>query len=172
MLNTEDLAILKKQEAQGKISIHLDPFYSSSQPTTEASTSTMFAPLDPHTYTPSGFVYTQLPPDTTQNNKPSIPHTHTIQTIHREPQQPYIPHPRQPSPRDHANQFNLSIARPKLDFPSFNGDEQFNWLRQCEKYFALASVPMDTWVSLATLHCHGTAQTWWRSLRTPSTYIH
>jgi hypothetical protein len=58
MLNAEDLAILKKQEAQSKITIHLDPFYSSSQPNTEASSSTMFAPLDPHTYTPSGFVYT------------------------------------------------------------------------------------------------------------------
>jgi hypothetical protein len=31
---------------------------------------------------------------------------------------------------------------------------------------------MDTWVSLATLHCHGMTQTWWRCLRTPATYIH
>jgi hypothetical protein len=31
---------------------------------------------------------------------------------------------------------------------------------------------MDTWVSLATLHCHGLAQTWWRYLRTPAPYIH
>jgi hypothetical protein len=31
---------------------------------------------------------------------------------------------------------------------------------------------MDTWVPLATLHCHGITQTWWRSLRTPANYVH
>jgi hypothetical protein len=66
----------------------------------------------------------------------------------------------------------LSIARPKLDFPTFLGDEPFNWLRQCEKYFSLTNVPMESWVSLATLHCNGITQTWWRSLRAPSSYVH
>jgi hypothetical protein len=129
----------------------------------------MFAPLDHHTYTPLGFVYTHLPPDTIPNQKPNIPHTQPNQNTHTEPPHPYIP---QPNHTDHANQFNLSISKPKLDFTSFNGDEPFNWLRQCEKYFALASVPMDTWVSLTTLHCHGAAQTWWILLRTPSAYDH
>jgi hypothetical protein len=31
---------------------------------------------------------------------------------------------------------------------------------------------MKNWVPLATLHCHGVAQTWWRSQRTPATFIH
>jgi hypothetical protein len=31
---------------------------------------------------------------------------------------------------------------------------------------------MDTWVPLATLHCQGPAQTWWRTLRTPAHFIH
>jgi hypothetical protein len=47
-----------------------------------------------------------------------------------------------------------------------------NWLKQCEKYFTLAVVPMDIWVSLATLHCYGAAQTWWRSLHIPTNYTH
>jgi hypothetical protein len=38
MLNADDLAVLKKQEAQGKISIHIDPFYTSTQPNIEPST--------------------------------------------------------------------------------------------------------------------------------------
>jgi hypothetical protein len=31
---------------------------------------------------------------------------------------------------------------------------------------------MKNWIPLATLHCHGAAQTWWRSLRTPATFLH
>jgi hypothetical protein len=31
---------------------------------------------------------------------------------------------------------------------------------------------MDTWVRLATLHCQGPTQTWWRSLRTLAQFIH
>jgi hypothetical protein len=31
---------------------------------------------------------------------------------------------------------------------------------------------MDTWVPLATLHCYGQAQNWWRSLKVPPGYIH
>jgi hypothetical protein len=73
---------------------------------------------------------------------------------------------------NHQNSFSLSIARPKLDFPSFASEEHVNWLRMCEKYFALAIVPIETWVPLATLQCHGVAQTWWRSLRTPANYVH
>jgi hypothetical protein len=30
---------------------------------------------------------------------------------------------------------------------------------------------METWVPLATLHCNGIAQTWWRSLRTLANYV-
>jgi hypothetical protein len=63
------------------------------------------------------------------------------------------------------NSFNLSIARPKLDFLVFSGDNPLGWIHQCEKYFLLANVPMDIWVSLATLHCHGVAERW-RGLRT------
>uniref|UniRef100_A0A0A9HRG5 Retrotransposon gag domain-containing protein n=1 Tax=Arundo donax TaxID=35708 RepID=A0A0A9HRG5_ARUDO len=75
--------------------------------------------------------------------------------------------------REHADRnnyvqdtsFSLSIARPKLDFPQFHGDDPIAWTRQCEKYFDLASVPEVIWVSMATLHCQGRAEHWWASLR-------
>jgi hypothetical protein len=52
-----------------------------------------------------------------------------------------MPQPQQPEPqrpynhRDHGNHFNLSIARLMLDFPTFSGEEPFNWLHLYEKYF-------------------------------------
>ncbi|XP_062201598.1 uncharacterized protein LOC133904119 [Phragmites australis] len=67
--------------------------------------------------------------------------------------------------------FSLSISRPKLEFPSFHGDNPSGWTRQCEKYFDLASVPQDMWVSMATLHCAGRAENWWSGLRISSKQI-
>jgi hypothetical protein len=59
-----------------------------------------------------------------------------------------------------------------LDFLTFSGDELVNWLRLCEKYSTMVGVPTETWVPLATLHCHGMAQTWWISLQTPANFLH
>jgi hypothetical protein len=74
--------------------------------------------------------------------------------------------------RDNYTQFSLSIARPKIDFLPFSGDDPINRLHQCEKYFTLASIPMETGVPLATLHCHGPALSWCRSLHTSANYLH
>jgi hypothetical protein len=161
------MAFLKKQEAEGKISLHNASFVNSSKFDKEASASA------PHT--------TQIPGPNIPPNRGQV-YTH----IHIEPHYYFKPPlPNQPQPpnttietnnpnthRDTQPNFSLSIARPKLDFPNFYGEEPFNWLRQCEKYFSLASVPMENWVPLATLHCSSIAQTWWRSLRTPASYIH
>jgi hypothetical protein len=90
-------------------------------------------PLPPnHIHQPqeSRFVYIEQIPETIPNPKP-----HT-------PNQPY--HLNHTTPTNPTNNFSLSIARPKLDFPTFSGEEPFNWLRQCERYFSLASVPIDS----------------------------
>lgn len=63
------------------------------------------------------------------------------------------------------NTFSLSISKPKLDFPTFSGENPAGWTRQCEKYFELAFVPGELWVSMATLHCYGQAEHWWAGLR-------
>jgi hypothetical protein len=166
-LTTYELAFLKKQEAAGKISLHQELIANTLTTTHDISASsshTFHIPEHNHT-SHIGFVYTHLYPETPPN-------------VHQNPPWPtntVIPQPNLHTPEHlnhHTNSFNLSIDRPKLDFPSFSGDEPVNWLRLCEKYFALAGVPTETWVPLATLHCHGMAQTWWRSLRTPTNFMH
>jgi hypothetical protein len=139
----------------------LSPFTDSTNTSTYTTNTLAFNTSNRQPTTTPGFVYTLTNPDTTQNKKTQIPlpNDHTLEI------------PRQQPNRNTQPQFNLSIARPKLDFPTFSGEEPFNWLRQCEKYFSLASVPMDNWVPLATLYCNGIPQTWWRSLRTPTTYV-
>jgi hypothetical protein len=131
----------------------------------EVTPSTAFTFTIPDNQTTMEIGYTYLNQQHEPTNPPKPPHF-TFPT-------PNIPEPpRGHNQRDHKANFNLSIPRPKIDFPSFNGDEPFNWLRQCEKYFSLATVPIESWVPLTTLHCSGVAQTWWRSLRTPASYVH
>jgi hypothetical protein len=140
-----------------------------------ADTFTCALPTEDNT-PPHGFVYTQLHSSTTPPQPPNDTNTQNQEdTI---PPQPRLHnninqnHIHTTQPRDTNPHFHLAIARPKLDFPTYYGEEPFNWLRQCEKYFSLANVPMENWVSLCTLHCHGVAQTWWRSLRTQAAYIY
>jgi hypothetical protein len=132
---------LKKQEATGKFCIHHEPFFHPRK-NNEATTSTN----PPETNQPHGYVYTEQillhMPNPQPLHQISPPHA---TNIHLDTQ-------------SQNTQFHLSIARPKLDFSTFFGGEPINWLRLCEKYFALANAPMKTWVALATLHCHGLAQ--------------
>jgi hypothetical protein len=130
-LTTEELAFLKKQEADGKITIQHQAFLNTNQFQHEASTS------EPqHTITPPEprFVYIEQIPETILDTKPHV-------FIHNK--QPH--HHSDPTTQYHTNsQFSLSIACPKLDFSPFSREDPVNWLRQCERYFSLASVPMDT----------------------------
>jgi hypothetical protein len=62
--------------------------------------------------------------------------------------------------RDHrASHHNWAL--PKLDFPSFDGDNpQFCRCTKCEKYFAVYGLQSDLWVRVATLHFTGNAARW------------
>jgi hypothetical protein len=170
-LTMEELAFLKKQEAAWKISLHHETLPHPTNHSTQPSSSTQptFTFLEPHHTTELSIVYNeqynttyQSPPNQTPPHPDTPPHQH----------HPFPNHHKSQTTRETQSQFRLAIARPKLDFPSFTGEEPMNWLRLCEKYFSLANVPMELWVSLATLHCHGVARTWWRSLRTPVNYVH
>jgi hypothetical protein len=158
LLTPDEMAFLKKQEVVGKISLHQPIYPSTTSFTTNtlASPSLSFTVPDPRYTNQHGFVYTHHPQEqpSTQPSSPNqtIPQSHT--TI----------------PKVSKQHFNLSIARSKLDFPS-SSEEPMNWLRLCEKYFALANVPPNIWVPLGTLHYRGIAQTWWRSLRTPASFV-
>jgi hypothetical protein len=164
VLTADELALLKKQEAEGKILIHQAPFTTPpdiSTSTTSTETISFTIPNQQST-NPHGFVCITTPEITTQQPKTQIHNPNS--TL---PNQTTLD-----NHRDHNPNFSLSIARPKSDFPHFHGEDPINWLRQCEKYFTLVNVPMETWVPLATLHCNGAAQTWWHSLRTPTNYVH
>jgi hypothetical protein len=173
LLTAVELAYLKKQEAAGKISLHHSSYIPTTPNTTEAqsSPSLTFHIPDPTTSANQGIVYTHILIEPTTHPNPSLTHQTPPNSSHQtSPSSSNFTTP-DPPRYPNLNHFSLSIARPKLDFPNFGGDEPVNWLRQCEKYFALASVPIDTWVPLATLHCQGIAQTWW-SLRTPANLVH
>ena len=107
----------------------------------------------PTHHPPFGVVYTDLPPkhqfdselDQERLNGTHM-HFHSRVNNHNT----YVPpHARPPEHFRHHqaqfkqpdNSFSVSIARPKLDFPTFNGDNPIGWTRQCEKYFDLAAVP-------------------------------
>jgi hypothetical protein len=65
VLTADDMAILKKQQVEGKILIHPAAFTTTSHTTTPASTSDTisFTILNQNTSTQHGFVYTTTPPE-------------------------------------------------------------------------------------------------------------
>nr|ADX31265.1 unknown [Triticum aestivum] len=60
-------------------------------------------------------------------------------------------------------------ALPKMDFPSFDGENPQFWKTKCEKYFDVYGVAPDLWVRLATLNFTGTAARWLQLHETQST---
>jgi hypothetical protein len=173
LVTADEMAFLKKQEVASKILFHQDPSTSTHTLSHDSTVSPLLTFTIPNTsaFPHHGFGYTPSQSDTSPTHTP--PHTNIPYQTHTKPntipqQQSHIPDQN----THQINTFSLSIARPKLDFPTFSSDEPVNWPRFCEKYFTLAGVPMETWVPLATLHCHGVAPTWWRSLRTPANFLH
>jgi hypothetical protein len=117
----DELAFLKKQEAAGKISLHIGPPHT---PKPHRTTPT----IDQHTK--PRIVYTDVFPSSSSTPKiPSTNHDSQFSLHHNSPQQP--PHPNLSHDTNHH--YSISIARPKLNFPSFSGEQPFNWLRQCKK---------------------------------------
>ncbi|XP_044367478.1 uncharacterized protein [Triticum aestivum] len=67
---------------------------------------------------------------------------------------------------DRAMQFLKSISKgPKIDFPTFSGDNPLGWIRQVNKYFQLAQIPDECKVDLALTYIVGRADNWVRSAR-------
>lgn len=53
---------------------------------------------------------------------------------------------------------------PKLNFPTFNGENLKLWMRRAEDYFDLYAVEPDVWVKLATWHFSTAAARWLQSV--------
>lgn len=53
---------------------------------------------------------------------------------------------------------------PRLNFPSFDGDNPQLWKSLCENYFDMYEVPSARWVRVATMHFSGRAAGWLQSV--------
>ncbi|XP_074278160.1 uncharacterized protein LOC141601756 [Silene latifolia] len=61
---------------------------------------------------------------------------------------------------NHQRQFGYV---PKIEFPSFHGENSRLWIQKCEKYFNLCKVPDDQKVDLAAIHMIGKAESWFNA---------
>jgi hypothetical protein len=52
---------------------------------------------------------------------------------------------------------------PKIDFPRFEGEHPLVWRQKAEKYFRMYNVPVEVWVSFATINFKGNAELWLQS---------
>jgi hypothetical protein len=129
-LTADELTFLKKQDA-GKISLQHKTLPPPHQSTHDPSSSHAYTTTDPTLTLQHGFTFTQNPSET-QNQPKTSPHNQQTPN----PQQVPIPETTRQHPQlDIQPHFNHSIARPKLDFPTFMGEEPYNWLRKCDKIF-------------------------------------
>ncbi|CAN6234028.1 unnamed protein product [Urochloa humidicola] len=55
-------------------------------------------------------------------------------------------------------------ALPQLEFPKFDGTNPKIWVKRCETYFDVYSVPPETWVKLAIMNFTGSAAFWTQSI--------
>ncbi|RLN34410.1 uncharacterized protein C2845_PM03G18270 [Panicum miliaceum] len=69
------------------------------------------------------------------------------------------------SDRKHGtyHQHHREYKSPKIDFPKFNGEHPKIWKENCEKYFAMYSVPTHLWAPFATINFTSTAALWLQS---------
>lgn len=49
---------------------------------------------------------------------------------------------------------------PKLEFPTFDGNNARMWIRKCEKYFSLCKVSDEQKLDLACIYVNGKAESW------------
>ncbi|XP_074304368.1 uncharacterized protein LOC141639077 [Silene latifolia] len=55
------------------------------------------------------------------------------------------------------------MFNPKLEFPSFDGNNSRVWMKKCLKYFNLCKIPDDQRVDLASMYMIGRAESWFNS---------
>ncbi|KAJ3685430.1 hypothetical protein LUZ61_014594 [Rhynchospora tenuis] len=57
------------------------------------------------------------------------------------------------------------IRLPRMDFPTFDGTDPFEWLMKCQYYFDVYQVPSDLKTRMAVLNFSGEASAWYRHFR-------
>ncbi len=53
------------------------------------------------------------------------------------------------------NHHHSHIPYPRLEFPTFTGDELRIWVENCEQYFEVYQIPHHQWLNIATMHLIG-----------------
>ncbi|KAL4281132.1 hypothetical protein GQ457_03G012130 [Hibiscus cannabinus] len=55
---------------------------------------------------------------------------------------------------------DIFTPRPKIELPFFGGSNPRGWIRKCEKYFSIFSVPDSQRLEVAAMYLQGRAETW------------
>ncbi|XP_074296892.1 uncharacterized protein LOC141627552 [Silene latifolia] len=55
------------------------------------------------------------------------------------------------------------VFTPKIEFPSFSGENSRGWVQKCEKYFNLCRIPEEQKADLAGIHLPGKASDWFNA---------
>ncbi len=75
--------------------------------------------------------------------------------------------PREMDPREEGKRnrgtTHAYIPYPKLEFPTFGGEDPRVWIENCEQYFEVYQIPHQQWLNIATMHMIGRARTWKQS---------
>ncbi|KAJ4777533.1 polyprotein [Rhynchospora pubera] len=74
---------------------------------------------------------------------------------------PNNPHRNFNAQNQRYNQFHTTnLPAPKLEFPTFSGNNPRGWLYKCERFFQMAQIPERHKLEVATMHMQGKAETW------------
>ena len=54
---------------------------------------------------------------------------------------------------------------PKMQFPTFDGENPKIWIDNCENYFTIYTIPERLWVTATSMHLQGNAAMWWQAYK-------
>ena len=57
-----------------------------------------------------------------------------------------------------------NIPLPRVEMPTFRGENPRGWLRKCRKYFKLNTIPAHQWVEVVSYYLEGKADVWFEGL--------
>ncbi|KAL0350240.1 UNVERIFIED_CONTAM: hypothetical protein Sradi_4173200 [Sesamum radiatum] len=64
-----------------------------------------------------------------------------------------------PPSEENPTQYN---AIHRMEFPLYNGEEAKIWIRRCNRYFQIISIPEEQKVPLASVYMQGRAELWYQ----------
>ena len=95
---------------------------------------------------------------------------HTLQTLTGETSSSQRPHVPQPPTTTHSSggigegsQGSFRVHKPKMNFPTFEGEDVHKWLYKCNQYFDLEEIVEPDKLKLASYYLDGLALYWHRN---------